>query len=804
MILKKWMMQIGDRSFSCTPPCTLFSVLNANRLVDDPYLADNEKQLQPYFEANPVFSSSFLVEKESGEKRFAFLEFDCLDTLCEVYLNGEFVGKANNFHRKWRFDIRNRLRVGENIVELRFSSAVNYARKRMRELYVWGNSEENGTLPGISYIRKPYYTFGWDWCPPMPDSGIVGEARLDVRDCERLGECTITQQFSGERVTINIAYASVAGGKIVTSLYTPEGKEIFSGEGEFLSVSVFRPRLWWPNGYGEQPLYTLQTELYFGNRKSEEQVRRIGLRKIELESKEDEYGKSFVFLCNGKKFFAKGANIIPLDCKLWLDVSKRMQELISGCAEANYNMLRVWGGGYYGDDRFYDLCDQYGILVWQDAMIACAHIRLDEEMEQNILAEFEENIRRISWHASLALVCGNNEMEPCAADLAKKKNFPDAEKIVADYLRLYEQLFPEVMQRVAPDTAYWPSSPSAGGNFYKSEDPDRGDSHFWKVWGELQPIGAYRTEYFRFLSEFGFVSFPCLETLWKFAGPKDCNLYSPIMECHQKNPAGNAKCAWYLREEFELPENFEMQVFATQYMQAKALETAVTHLRSRYGRCMGTLFWQLNDAYPAISFSVVDYYGRKKPAFYAVRRAYRNILLTGLYERGRVALTLINETDREREFQVKLWIADGNLRRVYEEEFSLTQLPFSAREVWSRDVSNTIAGRERELFFGYRLFSESGEEVRGALLFVPVKLFRWAEGRIEAHYADGGKKLALSANVFRKFVNVKDGDAEFSDNCVDIIDEEAVLLDVRRGGGKRLQLCSLYDIQKNRGKEKSE
>lgn len=222
-------------------------------------------------------------------------------------------------------------------------------------------------------------------------------------------------------------------------------------------------------------------------------------------------------------------------------------------------------------------------------MIACAHIYLDDGLEKTLIAEAEENLKRIRNHPSLALVCGNNEMEPCAADLAVRKNFPCADKIITDYLRLYEDIFPALVKRIAPDTEYWPSSPSSGGGFYRSEDENYGDSHFWKVWGELQPYQNYRKYYFRFLSEFGFVSFPPMESIAKFASPKDCNVYSEVMESHQKNPAGNAKCAYYLREAFELPAEFEKFVFATQYTQASALETAITHLRSNYGRCMGTL-----------------------------------------------------------------------------------------------------------------------------------------------------------------------------------------------------------------------
>lgn len=797
MILKRWSLQINEKQFCCEVPCTLFSVLRENGLIGDPYDRLNERQLVKYFECDCSFKTAFEADEDILSKRIILLEFDCLDTLCEIYLNGAKLGKADNFHRKWRFDVKEKLSAGKNIIELRFASAVKYARERMEKLYVWGNSEENGTLPGISYLRKPYYTFGWDWCPAVPDSGIVGEVRIDARDYEKIKGVTVRQLHTPTGVELRAEADFVGAGQIRTTLYDPGENKIFSGYGASVKLLIQNPELWWPNGYGEQKLYTLKTELFYGEIKADERIQRIGLRTVKLERKKDEYGESFAFVCNGVKIFAKGANIVPSDCMLTEDVSGRTEALIGECASANYNMLRVWGGGYYGSDFFYDLCDKYGILVWQDIMIACAHIYLDDGLERTLIAEAEENLERIGNHPSLALVCGNNEMEPCAADLAAKKNFPCADKIVSDYLRLYEEIFPELVRRHAPDTEYWPSSPSAGGSFYKCEDENYGDSHFWKVWGGLQPYQNYRKYYFRFLSEFGFVSFPPMESIEKFASPQDYNVYSEVMESHQKNPAGNAKCAYYLRELFEFPAGFDKFVFATQYIQADALETAITHLRANYGRCMGTLYWQLNDAYPAISFSVIDYYGKRKPAYYAVRRAYRSVMLTGVYEDGNLELRLVNETSERKIFRVKLWIADASFRKIYEEEFFVTKSPFEAGRVWMKEVKEMIAGRERELFFGYKLFERERETGRGSLLFVPPKLFRWREGNAVAS-RKGEREISVSSDVFLKFVKIEgEGELRLSDNCFDLIDGDPVkvIAEEEIPANVPLKIYSLKDIK---------
>ena len=798
MILTNWHLRIGETIFPCKIPCTLFSVLRENKLLENPYYGTNETKLAKYFDADAEFFTSFAMEKGLLEKKHIIIEFDCLDTLCKVYLNDELLAETDNFHRKWKFDVKERLHIGKNTLKLHFDSTVKYARKRMEKLFVWGNSEENGTLPGISYIRKPYYTFGWDWCPPIPDSGIVGSVRINATDYSEIRSIQVLQTHCSENVSLTVNTYLEGAGRIKTTLFSPQGEKIFSGDGASISITIPKPELWWPNGYGGQPLYRLQTERFCDNVKVDERIQNIGLRTISVEHKDDAFGKSFTFVCNGQKVFAKGANIVPFDCMMTEDVSDKIYDSIKECAHANYNMLRIWGGGCYGSDYFYDCCDKYGILVWQDVMIACAHICLDDSLEKSIMAEVEENLQRIRNYASLALICGNNEMEPCAQDLAEKKNFPQADKIVGDYFHLYENAFPALVKKLAPNTEYWPSSPSAGGKFYKTQDPDYGDSHFWKVWGELKPYNEYKKYYFRFLSEFGFAAFPPMASIKEFARPDDYNIYSEIMERHQKNYAGNAKMAYYLHEEFEFPTSFEMLVFATQYIQASALETAIAHLRSNYGRCMGTLYWQLNDAYPAISFSTIDYYGRRKPAFYTVKRVYQNSLLTGVCEEGLIRLTLINETRKKRNFCVKLWIADGAFNRIYEEEFFVCQPSFSAEKIWEKNVVEQIKGRERELFFGYKLFEGERECSRGAILFVSPKLFHWREGDISMHLNEDKTRLFISSNVFRKFVKVQGNDEiRLSDNCFDLIDNGTVELSVEEEKiqAETLKIYSLKDIR---------
>lgn len=613
MVLREWKVQIDGREFSGIVPCTVFSLLRGNGLPEELYRGTNERQAEAYFYAEPVFSAEFTADAATLAKKHAELRFACLDTLCTVYLNGVFLGRADNFHRVWRFNAKGALREGKNRLEVRFSSALRYAEGRMEQLYVWGNSRENGTLPGISYVRKPYYTFGWDWCPPFPDAGILGEVRLDAYDLPRLRGVLAEQEHAGGKVTLTVT--AEGEGDTETSLYAPDGTCIGSARGAKVRFTVDQPQLWWPNGYGAQPLYTLRTALYCGGVRADEKVQRVGLRTLALDTAEDGYGRAFAFVCNGVKLFAKGANIIPYDCLLWTDTAAREERLLRECAAANFNMLRVWGGGYYGSDRFYDLCDEAGIMVMQDFMFSCSDVP-DEDAAflENVKKEAAYQLRRLRGHPCVTVWCGGNER--CGG-----------------HTFLFKVLLRGLVGDAVRDAVYLYNSPCSWSSV--EWDADTGDYHgscFERalVEGDFLHFRRYIEGHRRqFLSECTMLGPSRLRSLKKFI-PEE-KLWPPngLYDLHfVKNPYSPIKDKSFVDFEYCMGESLFGKItglndFVKKGMlaQAELMKAEAEYARSN-PRCAGFMNWMFNDNWGCGTWAVIDYSFEKKPAYYAQKRAY--------------------------------------------------------------------------------------------------------------------------------------------------------------------------------------
>ena len=395
---------------------------------------------------------------------------------------------------------------------------------------------------------------------------------------------------------------------------------------EKMTLTVDQARLWWPNGYGPQPLYTLKAILKYRGSDLDAWQRRIGLRTLTVERREDEWGESFCHVVNGLRMFALGADYIPEDNLLGRVTPERTRRLLEDAALANHNTIRVWGGGYYPDDFFYDACDELGLVVWQDFMFACCVYDLDEGFEKSITAEFIDNVRRLRHHASLALWCGNNEMESFIAPGRYGWCWKPSQ--MTDYIRMYEHILPKITAQYDPQTFYWPSSPSSGGAFDNPNDPSRGDVHYWDVWHGGKPFTEYRKFRFRYLSEFGFQSFPGMKTIESFTLPEDRNIFSYIMEKHQRNNSANGIIMRYMEQTYLYPTSFKAVVYASQMLQADAIRYGVEHFRRHRGVCMGTVVWQLNDIWPVASWASIDYFGRWKALHYMEKRFFAPLLLS--------------------------------------------------------------------------------------------------------------------------------------------------------------------------------
>ena len=549
---------------------------------------------------------------------------------------------------------------------------------------------------------------GWDWGACLPDGGIfrpvtllgIESARLDsvyIRqvhedgkvllipevDVETVDEAEIDTDEKNSAEMPDQGVESEADEDLLeyeVTVTAPDGTKIVS-DGSPDEIVIENPQFWWPNGLGEQPLYQVQVDLKAGDKTVDTWCKKIGLRTLTMHIEKDEWGESFAHEVNGYQVFAMGADYIPEDNLLQRTSKERTRELLLQCKRANFNTIRVWGGGYYPEDWFFDLCDELGLMVWQDFMFACSVYELTPEFEANIRQEFIDNIKRIRHHASLALWCGNNEMEM----FVKQGNWVTKPTEVRDYLLMYERIIPEVLREYDPDTFYWPASPSSGGSFDEPNDPNRGDVHYWEVWHGNKPFAEYRKYFFRYASEFGFQSFPSVKTLETVTDdPRELNPFSYVMEKHQRNYGGNGKIAKYMQAAYRYPENFSDFVYASQLLQADGIRYGVEHYRRNRGRCMGAIYWQLNDCWPVISWSSIDYYGRWKALHYYAKRFFAPVMLSCEeqswmtveadmnrqhfeFEKS-IRLNVTNETLSARKVLVKFAVRDASAKILRQEE----------------------------------------------------------------------------------------------------------------------------------------
>ncbi len=601
--------------------------------IPDPFVGDNEKRVAWVAEADWEYRRVFTASSELLENPQIWLVCDGLDTLATVVLNGHELGSTDNMFRQYRWDVKALLKTGENDLTISFISPVHAAATRQAARPLPGVSQ---ALPGGPHLRKAPCQFGWDWGPQLPPIGIWKDIRLEGYQGARFAEAHIRQVHEEGRVTIKaqmtIQKWMEAHYTAVMHLTAPDGRMLeattkFAGDECLLELEVPNPQLWYPNGYGEQPLYHASIELHQDDRVVDRRNYQIGLRTLELQQQPDEWGRSFTFIVNGQPIFAKGSDWIPADSFPTRISDEYLEKLIRSAADTHQNMLRVWGGGFYEEERFYDLCDRYGILVWQDFIFSCSIYPLDEpEFLDNVHVEAIENIRRLRHRASLALWCGNNEMEQGWVEWGWKQ--PEYQDLKTAYDDFFHRTLPAWCAEEDPDHAYWPSSPSSNTPF---EDPNgqvQGDAHYWDVWHGRKPFTAYRKQYPRFMSEFGFQALPPLATIRTYADEADWNMTSYIMERHQKNDNGNALMVAQMLDTFRLPKDFESLVYLSLVLQAEGIRYGVEHWRRHPRRVSGILYWQLNDCWPVASWSSLDYFLRWKALHYAARKFYAPVLLS--------------------------------------------------------------------------------------------------------------------------------------------------------------------------------
>ena len=781
----QWHVQGETAVYRGSVPGSVLGDMLANKLIDDPFWRTNEYETREKMAADYFYTRRFTVEPDCLEADEAELVCEGLDTLAEIRINGEFVARTQDMHSTYRFPVKQYLKPGENEISVLFRSSLRFVRHEDETNDI--HYASTGCIHGNAALRKAHYMFGWDWGPQLPDAGIFRPIGIEFIREARLLDVYIRQTHTrpGGPVDISVDVDAECfrqpSARVEVTVMDPDGKELRS-EIQWPAqrrtvLTVQDPQLWWPNGMGAHPLYTVKAVLCTGETKQDEVSRRIGLRTITVSTEADEWGNEFAFVVNGKKVFAMGANYVPQDNLIPRVTPERYRELVRDSAAANMNMIRVWGGGYYPDDAFYDACDEFGIMIWQDMMFACNVYALTDSFERDIVQETRDNVRRLRHHACLALWCSNNEMEWGWGDeWARIRGHHPRYK--ADYLKIFEMVLPRTLRKYDDQTFFWPSSPSSGGAYDDPNGFDRGDQHYWDVWHSGKPFTEYRNHHFRFCSEYGFQSFPEMKTIRSFALPEDFNIFSEVMESHQKNNQANTKIFTYVSDYFLYPKDLDAIAYVSQILQLKAIQYGVEHWRQNRGRCMGSLYWQLNDCWPVASWASIDYYGRWKALHYGAKRFYAPVCASAREKEElspEITYYVHNETLEPRTLRLEAVLLDTQFRERYSVSTQVCAPALSSVAALSVDYSTYIRSQEdkKDLVARYRLYDENGVCIsEGCTQFVKPKHFRYPDTSYEVQVADAGDwyDVTVRSDAFSNYteLSLAETDGVFSDNFFDI------------------------------------
>ena len=777
-------------------PGSVYTALLANGLMEDPFYRDNEAKALAIMDEEFTFTKEFDYVKKSDS---VLLVCEGLDTLCDLYVNDHFVAHTDNMHRTYYFEVAPYLVDGKNVIKAVFAPVDAFIKKghKARELS-YGSS---ATLLGFPYVRKASYMLGWDWGPMLPDAGIWRDIYLIDGAQPRITEVRILQRHEEGKAYVTVTAKTSLPADVKIKITAPDGKCVEAQNS--VETEIKNPQLWWPHGYGAQPLYSVVTECIKDGSTVDTDEKKIGLRTLIVSREKDEWGEEFCYKVNGVKIFAMGADYIPEDNILSRLSRERTKKLLEDCLFANFNAIRVWGGGIYPEDYFFDLCDELGIIVFTDLMFACTSYPSTKEFHENIKAEVIDNVRRFRHHACIGIISGNNEIEEQAAI----KNWwkKDERK---NYLKIFEKIIPAIIKEECPEISFITSSPTSHGGFKEPQSETAGDNHYWQVWHGNLPFTEYRKHFFRFLSEFGFQSFPSMKTIEQFTLPEDRNPFSAVMELHQRNAAANGKILNYLSQTYLYPMQMDALVYASQLLQAEAIKYGVEHMRRNRGRCMGALYWQLNDCWPVASWASVDGYGRYKALHYEARRFYEPVHIscmeTGEYStrkditdercfgyETKAQIFVNNDTlqDVEGVVEWRLCNSAGEVLQSGQEPLKVKALSYAALE--EMDFHKTDV-RNNYLSFDYKV---NGAVVSfGTVLFTKPKHFRFIDPKIEVEV--NGDELTVTSSAYAKYVFIsnKNDDLILSDNFFDM-DKGKKTVKIISGTADELAIKTVYDIR---------
>jgi beta-mannosidase len=783
----------GEWRAATVPGCVHTDLL-ANKLIEDPFYRDDEPKLQWIGKTDWEYQTTFDVPADLLRREHVELVFEGLDTYAAVTLNGSPLLEADNMFRTWRVDAKRLLKPGANTLHILFRSPINEVLPVMAKMGYQlpaVNDQGEKTSP---LTRKAPYQYGWDWGPRFVTSGVWRPVSLEAWDTARVESLRVVQNQIGRdsaQLTAEVEVVSTGATDAVvvvenaTDRAAPARQPVKLAAGAnkvAVNFEITKPRLWWPNGMGDHPLYDLRARLLVGGKQVDERAARTGLRTVELRQQPDREGKSFTFVVNGVPVFMKGANWIPADSFPTRITRERYRQLVESARDANMNMLRVWGGGIYESDDFYELCDEAGILLWQEFMFACSMYPGDQPFLDNVRAEAADNVKRLRNHPSIVIWCGNNEVETAWQHWGWKQNLPA--KLWDDYKKIFHGVLPEVVAEYDPARPYWPSSPSSN----LEDDPDSqkmGDVHYWQVWHAAAPFTEYEKQHPRFMSEYGFQSFPQIETVNAYTIPSDHDIQSPVMLAHQKHPRGNQLIREYMLREYPEPKDFDSFLYVSQVLQAEGIKVGAEHLRRIMPHNMGSLYWQLDDDWPVASWSSIDYYGRWKALQYYARRFYNDLLISPHPEGGNVEFYVVSDRTQPTPAELVVTLFDFDGRALSENRKSVEVAPLASRSYLTLTQDELLRGHDpKTVFLDCELRIGSGKLVSSnRLFFRPFKELQLPTPHVttDAARARGGFTVTLKSDRFARavYLSAEGADGAFSDNYFDLIPGREVKVEFR-------------------------
>jgi len=771
-----------DKWYPASVPGNIHTDLLANGLIEDPFYGTNSDSLKWISDMDWKYRTEFDIAPEFYSRNLE-LVFDGIDTHSEVFLNGEKLGETQNMFRQWVFVINDSIRKKtDNKLEVVFHPSSKYNSEKQ-------NQGGYAIPDNRTFTRKAQYQYGWDWAPNLETCGIYKDVYITSWEKLRITNVNIEQNLITDTMAVLTAYIELEsenfynGDVLITSpeiefdslhskLDIYEGKQIYPVE-----FRIKKPQLWWCNGLGQQKLYDIKLEVSTKFRIEERNIK-IGLRKIEVSTNTDEQGQELYFILNGRPVFAKGANWVPAEYFSGANSYEKYRELLILAKEANFNMLRVWGGGIYENDDFYNLCDSLGIMVWQDFMFACAMYPLDDEMTANITEEVKYQVNRLYNHPSLVMYCGNNEISNGWFDWGWQKQFSisevDSVKIWNDYDNLFHRIIPKTIAEIDKSRTYIPSSPFYGWGH--EESLTHGDSHYWGVWWGMEDFDMYFTKTGRFMSEYGFQAFPEMNSLRKFIPEDSLFRYSSSLKVHQKHSFGFKAINEYMEREYPVPEKFEDYIYMSQLMQAEGIQHAFDANLSAMPYCMGTLFWQFNDCWPVISWSAVDYYNQPKALYYYAKRSFENIFISSFVQNQEFKTYVVNQNYQSINVKIKIEVCNFSGKKLIQDSTIIIADMTTATQVIFDNINyDSIAKYMNDSYINLKVIDFNTGEMLCERTVTTAKNKDLRLPKSALHYSSTRQKdyyeIKIKSTVFIKSLGLTStvSSGRFSDNYFDLI-----------------------------------